>query len=160
MQTIIVSACLLGQKVRYDGAEKTIIDADFEWLSQHHNVIAFCPEVAGGLPTPRAAAEISSGTGNDVLNNAALVIDNSGQDVTNAFVVGAQLALEKCQDLQINYAILTERSPSCGSTEIYDGSFNGIKKSGLGVTAALLKQHGITVFNQHQIKQLRSLLEQ
>lgn len=85
---------------------------------------------------------------------------NDGIDVTEHFVAGAQNTLKLCQQQQIKYAILAEGSPSCGSSKIYDGTFNGIKIDGSGVTTALLESEGIKVFSQHTIASLRAVLEQ
>ena len=120
-------------------------------MINHNRVIAFCPEVAGGLPVPRDAAEIQQGDGVAVIDRLARVTTTGGDDVTDDFLRGAQQALELCQQHQIWVAVLTEFSPSCGSSQIYDGSFSRASLRGVGVTTALLQRHGITVFNQHQI---------
>lgn len=148
---ILVSGCLLGQPVRYDSKSKPILSIELEQLSNESLVIAFCPEISGGLPIPRPAAEINFGDGFSVLDENSIVDTNDGEDVTKQFLKGAQLALELCQKNQIEVAILTELSPSCGSREIYDGNFSRTKKLGVGVTTALLKRHGIKVFSQYQI---------
>lgn len=148
---ILVSACLLGQPVRYDGQSKSIASTELEVLMSKNLAIAFCPEVAGGLPTPRPAAEIISGDGFSVLDQNAKVETQQADEVTEQFLNGARLALEKCRSLQIEVAILTELSPSCGSREIYDGNFNRTRQFGMGVTTALLCRHGIKVFNQYQV---------
>ena len=140
---ILVSACLLGEPVRYDGNSKQSQDRILKLLMQQQRIVAFCPEVAGGLPTPRAPAEIQ--------NHGNLhVSTNTGEDVTDAFIRGAQLALKLCQQHKIHVAVLTELSPSCGSAQIYDGQFNRQKIDGEGVTTRILRQHGIKVFNQYQ----------
>jgi uncharacterized protein YbbK (DUF523 family) len=148
---LLVSACLLGQPVRYDGKSKSIAKPALEQLSNKNRIIAFCPEVAGGLPTPRPAAEIKFGDGFSVLDERSEVETQQGEAITEQFLKGAKLALELCHEHHINVAILTELSPSCGSREIYDGSFSRIKQTGVGVTTALLYRHGIKVFNQFQI---------
>jgi uncharacterized protein YbbK (DUF523 family) len=148
---IMVSACLLGEPVRYDGKSKPLANIELEQLVGEYQVVAFCPEVAGGLSTPRAAAEIKTGDGFSVLDQSSSVETQSGEDVTAQFMKGAELALELCLEHRIKVAILTELSPSCGSGEIYDGSFSRSKQSGVGVTTALLDRHGIKVFNQFQI---------
>lgn len=148
---ILVSACLLGQPVRYDGKSKSMANTELEQLSNSNLVVPYCPEVAGGLPTPRPAAEIKFGDGFSVLDGQSRVETQQGESVTEQFLKGAQLALELCLKHQIKVAILTELSPSCGSQEIYNGSFNRAKQSGVGVTSALLYRHSIKVFNQHQV---------
>ena len=148
---LLVSACLLGQPVRYDGKSKSIANSVLEQLSNRNLIVAFCPEVAGGLPTPRPAAEITFGDGFSVLDGHSKVETQQGEAFTEQFLKGAKLALDLCLEHCINVAILTELSPSCGSQEIYDGSFNRMKQTGVGVTTALLYRHGIKVFNQYQI---------
>ena len=152
MKKILVSACLLGNPVRYDGNSKAIDSTDLDALLAQDRVISFCPEVAGGLPVPRAAAEIQNGDGNAVIAELARVKTRDGRDVTDYFLSGAQQALALCHEHNITVAVLTETSPSCGSNQIYDGSFSRNAIPGSGVTAALLRQHGIKVFSQHQLE--------
>lgn len=159
MKKILVSACLLGKPVRYDGNSKTVDSAELDPLLVQDRVISFCPEVSGGLPVPRAAAEIHAGDGNAVIANMARVKTRDGTDVTDFFLSGAQQALALCHEHGITVAVLTETSPSCGSSQIYDGSFSRNAIQGSGVTAALLRQHGIKVFNQHQLEAACKLLE-
>lgn len=146
---ILVSACLLGQQVRYKG------DGHLLPLLQPYLesgcLLPFCPECAGGLPTPRPPAEIQGGSGQDVLSNKARVINDRGADVTAQFIAGAQACLKICQKQHITAAILKERSPSCGTTAIYDGSFSGLRIPGQGVTAALLQQAGIPLYSEEQL---------
>jgi uncharacterized protein YbbK (DUF523 family) len=148
---LLVSACLLGNPVRYDGKAKTLDHDGLQHLQQQGRVIAFCPEVAGGLPVPRAAAEIVAGDGSAVIAGAARVKTREGHDVSEYFLAGAAQALALCRQHDICTALLTELSPSCGSGQIYDGSFTRKSISASGVTTALLQQHGIKVFNQHQM---------
>ena len=151
MQKILVSACLLGDPVRYDGRSKTIIDSELDKLIKQDRLIPICPEVASGLPVPRDAAEIQQGDGSSVIDGKSRVKTWPGEDLTKAFIRGAELALDLCQQYQISVAILTESSPSCGSHQIYDGSFSHSRQEGIGVTTALLRRHGISVFNQYQV---------
>lgn len=108
-------------------------------------MIPFCPELAGGLGLPRLPAEITGGDGNDVLAGQAKVINCLGHDVTTAYIAGAQAALALCRKEGILKAILNSRSPSCGLSNIYDGSHNKVLRPGAGVCAALLCQQGIAV---------------
>lgn len=156
---MLVSACLVGNKVRYNASCLSMSEVDLNWLQSNVELVVFCPEVSSGLPIPRAPAEIITGKGSDVLNGSARVMGNDGVDVTNQFVAGAQNALELCQEKQIRYAILAEGSPSCGSSKIYDGTFSGVKIDGSGVTAELLEREGIKVFSQHTIANLKAELE-
>lgn len=158
MKKLLVSACLLGDPVRYDGQSKTLHHPGLAELIAQDAVVGFCPEVAGGLPTPRPAAEIQAGDGAAVIAGAARVETRNGDDVTDHFLSGAQQALKLCQQQGVKVAILTESSPSCGSGQIYDGSFTRTAVPGSGVTAALLRQHGIAVFNQQQIDDALRLL--
>lgn len=159
MKKLLVSACLLGDQVRYDGNSKTLSHPGLARLRDQGRIIGFCPEVAGGLPIPRPPAEIKGGDGAAVIGGMARVKTRDDTDVTDYFVSGANQALALCQQHAIRIAILTESSPSCGSSAIYDGSFTRNAVAGSGVTAALLKHHGIEVFNQHQLDAAISLLE-
>ncbi|MEH6344243.1 MAG: DUF523 domain-containing protein [Bermanella sp.] len=168
MEKILISACLLGEPVRYDGKSLKQQDAWLDRWKLENRLLAFCPEVAGGLSTPRDAAEIIvkdsakedglSVDGSDVLNSRAQVKTQNGMDVSSEFIKGAQLALELCKKHNIQYALLSARSPSCGNEKIYDGSFNSRLIAGQGVTSALLSQNGIRVFNQFQLEALASFL--
>lgn len=153
MNKLLISACLLGSKVRYDGSDKACDNAALVDLMARGQVIAVCPEVAGGLGVPRLPAEIQNGDGAAVLVNQAQVLDSAGTDVTNAFISGAQQALQLAQAHNIKVAILKARSPSCGNAQIYDGTFSKTLLNGQGVTAALLQQYGIKVFNETQINE-------
>ncbi|OUS10882.1 hypothetical protein A9Q89_10460 [Gammaproteobacteria bacterium 53_120_T64] len=160
MEKVLISACLLGKKVRYDGKTLAVIDTLLERWMTEGRVISVCPEVDAGMSTPRAAAEISAGDGNDVLAGSAKVVRQNGDEVSAYFKKGAQLALVLCQENAIKVVVLTEGSPSCGSSNIYDGSFTRQKITGVGVTVALLRQHGIQVFNQYQLLEAEQALEQ
>ncbi|MGY3902605.1 DUF523 domain-containing protein [Aeromonas lusitana] len=145
---VLVSACLLGQPVRYDGQSKGIISDWLNALGAEGRTLAFCPEVAGGLPTPRPPAE----------RQGERVVTASGLDVTTEFDRGAELALQLCQAQGIRFALLKEGSPSCGSGRIYDGRFEGTSMAGEGKTTALLRRHGIRVFSEDQLPELASAL--
>jgi uncharacterized protein YbbK (DUF523 family) len=145
---IIISACLIGCNCRYD--EKNNLNPHLAKLVQEGKAIPVCPEQLGGLPTPRPPAEIVGGEGKDVLTGKARVIDVNGNDVTAQFVKGARETLKIAQLIGATSAILKQRSPSCGSEEIYDGSFNKKRIKGRGVTAALLMENGIKVMDEDQ----------
>lgn len=149
---IIVSACLLGQSVRYKGdscPQKLLLRPQ---IRKH--LLPFCPECAGGLPTPRPPAEIQkTGGGNAVLCGKAYVITNQNKDVSTAYCLGAQKCLELAKKMNVSAAILKQGSPSCGTKEIYDGSFSNKKKAGKGVTAALLSQHNIKLFGEDDLSE-------
>lgn len=145
---VLVSACLLGQPVRYDGQSKGIVSDWLAGLGAEGRALAFCPEVAGGLPTPRPPAE----------RQGERVVTASGLDVTVEFDRGAELALQLCQAQGIGFALLKEGSPSCGSGRIYNGRFEGISMAGEGKTTALLRRHGIRVFSEDQLPDLAAAL--
>ena len=146
--TLLVSACLLGMAVRYDGKSKGIVSDWLTKLAVTGAIIPYCPEVAGGLPIPRPAAE----------RQGERVVTRCGLDVTAQFERGAQLTLATCQRHQIAFALLKEGSPSCGVQRIYNGQFNGAAMAGEGKTTALLRQHGIHVFSEEQLPELADAL--
>lgn len=158
MHKILVSRCLLGHRVRYDGGAHGPYDLLQQWLDEGR-VVALCPEVAGGLPTPRPPAEIAGGQGAQVLEGRLPVLTIDGADVTSAFVAGAQQALALVHEHGIRLALLKARSPSCGNLENYDGSFSGVRVAGEGVTAALLRRAGVQVFNEQQLDEARQALQ-
>lgn len=142
---ILVSACLLGLSCRYDGSGCYL--AELEKLKERHNLIPVCPEVYGGLPTPREPAEIVGGS----------VLTKSGRDVTVQYQKGAREALLLARRLDCRAALLKYKSPSCGKGRIYDGSFSGRLVDGSGLLARLLTDAGIPVFTEQEIEVLLSL---
>src|SRR5450830_1208376 len=158
-QKILVSRCLLGHLVRYDGGASGPYAQLSQWQAEGR-VVPLCPEVAGGLPTPRAAAEIPGGQGRDVLEGRARVIASDGEDVSAAFLDGARQALALVQREGIRVAVLKANSPSCGNLLTYDGTFSGVKVNGEGVTAALLKQAGVQVFSELELPEALIALQQ
>lgn len=156
---ILISACLLGQPVRYDGRGLAQTDALLARWQAAGLLVPICPELAGGLGVPRPAAELEAGhQGCDVLAGRAQVRTREGQDQSEAFVRGAEAALALAQREGCRFAVLTERSPSCGSSQLYDGGFGGRLRAGEGVTTALLRRHGLRVFGQHQLAELAAWL--
>lgn len=139
---LLVSACLLGERVRYDGQAQALELAQLRIWMQQGLIIGCCPEVAGGLPVPRPAAERQP-------DGAICTAD--GEDVTAAFTRGAEAALALCLRHDVRCALLKERSPSCGSQHIYSGRFDGTLVAGEGLAAGLLRQHGIRVFSELQV---------
>ena len=157
---ILISACLLGHAVRYDGKGKPLFHPAIERWKNEARLVTICPEMAGGMPVPRPPAEIENGaSGLDVLEGRARVLEITGGDVTAQFIAGAHKALAFAQANDCAYALLIDGSPSCGSIAIYNGSFSGRKHAGNGVTAALLQQAGIKVYSHHQIEDLASLID-
>jgi uncharacterized protein YbbK (DUF523 family) len=157
MDKILVSRCLLGHRVRYDAGASGPFDQLQQWLDEGR-IVPLCPEVAGGLPTPRAAAEIPGGQGAQVLDGDAAVITSDGEDVTVQFLSGAYQALELVRENGIRIAVLKANSPSCGNLLTYDGTFSGVKVPGEGVTAALLRRHGVRVFSELDLAEAASAL--
>jgi len=133
-------------KVRYNGTD--CLDEKIQKLLNENQAIAVCPELLGGFSTPREPAEIVGGDGEDVLAGTAKVVDRSGTDVTELYLKGAYITLEKAQEVSATMVVLKENSPSCGSTMIYNGEFKGKKIAGNGVTAALLRKNGIEVTSE------------
>ena len=156
---VLISRCLLGHPVRYDGGASGPYTRLAQWQAQGR-VIALCPEVAGGLPTPRAPAEISGGQGEHVLEGMASVQTIDAEDVTEAFVSGARQALALVREHGIRIAVLKAHSPSCGNRLIYDGSFSGTRIAGQGVTAALLTREGVQVFSELELEAAAAALAQ
>ena len=142
MEKILISACLVGDNTKYNGGNNLtpFLDA----LLEKYELVPFCPEVEGGLKTPREPNE----------RKKDKVVDSKGRDNTRAFEKGAELAYNICLYLGINKAILKECSPSCGVNEIYDGNFNHKKIKGMGVTAQYLKLKGIEVYSENDIGKL------
>ena len=159
MEKLLVSSCLLGEYVRYNGRVKSLEHHVLKVWNRQGQVVAVCPEVAAGLPVPRPSSEIKGGDGSQVLMGHKKVINVNGQDVTKYFIEGAQKALELAASLGIRVAILKEGSPSCGSNYIYDGSFTRIKIPGKGVTSALLQENGIRVFSEREFAEAREYIE-
>ena len=159
MEKVLVSACLLGDPVRYDGGTLNFEDQTLTQWRKEGRLVSICPEVAGGLAVPRLRSEIVGNDGHSVLNGRSSVISITGQDVTRFFLKGAQKALELAHSNNIRLAVFKEGSPSCGSGYIYDGSFSGTKKPGKGVVAALLDKNGIRVFSERNISEAIRYLE-
>jgi len=145
VEKLLISACMLGAATRYDGKSKTAIsESDLKRLSERFQLVPFCPEIYGGLPTPRVPSE----------RVGERVKMKDGSDVTDNFLKGASEALYMCRVLNIKKALLKAKSPSCAKYEIYDGGFNGNLKEGKGVTAELLLENGISVFDENEIEDL------
>lgn len=160
MRRILVSACLLGREVRYDGGAKTLAHPLLaRWLAEGR-VVPFCPECAAGLPTPRPPVEIApDADAAAVLAGAGQVLDRDGGDHAVAFRHGARLALAAAEGSGCAFALLADRSPSCGSRAIHAGRFDGALRRGAGVTATLLARHGVRVFAETEIDALAAALD-
>jgi uncharacterized protein YbbK (DUF523 family) len=142
---LLISACLLGVACNHEGrGSPRAVVAE---LARHYCLVPVCPEVLGGLPTPRAAAELQGGDGADVLagNGVARVVNVEGEDVTTAYRRGAEAAVAVALGVGAERAVLKARSPSCGSSAVYDGTFSRRLVPGRGVTAAALAAAGLEV---------------
>lgn len=149
MNKIFISACLVGENVKYDGGHNDIRSESFiKRLLKEDRLVSLCPEVEGGLPTPRVPVEIINGK----------AINQIGEDKTIFFQKGAQKALELCKKHDIKYAILKFRSPSCGSNQIYDGTFSHTLIDGDGFCAKLLKENGVKVFSEKNLEALENII--
>ena len=148
----IVSACLLGIKTRYDGGcscnEKLLK------LAGEGKAIPVCPEQLAGCPTPRDPCEIAGSDGGDVLDGRCVVISRNGADMTEKFIKGAEETLKIAKVCGVKKAILKARSPSCGTGQIYDGTFSGKTVPGNGVTAELLIRNGIEVYSEETMEDI------
>lgn len=157
---ILVSACLLGRPVRYNGTARTLQNEIIrEWQAQGR-VVSICPELTAGLGVPRPPAEIGkNASGEDVLSGESQVITSNGVDLTSNFVEGAMAALALAKATGCQFALLVDGSPSCGSSFIYDGSFTRRRHDGVGVTTALLRANGIAVFSELQVDALAQAIQ-
>jgi uncharacterized protein YbbK (DUF523 family) len=142
----LISACLCGVNCKYSG--KNNLNKDCLKLLEEDQAILICPEQLGGLTTPRNSAEILGGTAKDIVNKGrGKVLTKAGEDVTEAFIRGAEESINIAKSSGTIAAILKEGSPSCGCNYIYDGSFSGNKIEGEGITAYMLKEAGIEVIS-------------
>ncbi len=156
---ILVSACLMGHAVRYDGQAKPLAHPALDRWRAEGRLVTICPEMSAGMPVPRLPAEIEPGkSAAEVLSGGARVLESNGGDVTAEFRQAAENALALALETGCAYALLIDGSPSCGSGFIYDGSFSGRRQPGEGVTAALLKAHGIQVFSDRDVDALVEVL--
>lgn len=147
MDRILVSACLIGWPVRWDGGARPIHDDRLARWAEEGRLVPLCPEIAAGLATPRPAVEIASGTtAARILAGEGEARDADGGDWTDALREGARIALATARVRGCRFALLTEGSPSCGVTAVADGTFSGARTPGRGVVAEALHAAGIEVF--------------
>ena len=150
MKKILVSQCLYGgEPVRYDGKSKEETDPVFLKWKEEGRLIPVCPEVWGGLPVPRVDAQ----------RREDQVVTREGRDVTEEYMNGARKAVRLAEENQVVCALLKEKSPSCGSSRIYDGSFSGILIDGQGLAAELLRQAGVPVFSEEHLDEVKKILD-
>ena len=140
-EALLISACLLGENCKYNGGNNALPRERLAALETQYRLVPVCPERDGGLPTPRLPSE----------RLRERVLNRAGEDVTDAFRRGAALALETARREECAKALLKERSPSCGSGRIYDGSFSSTVIEGDGITAELLKKNGISVYGESEM---------
>ena len=159
---ILVSSCLLGEDVKYDGGNNSValnpkvsfsLKELFMDILCENEIYSFCPEVSGGLKTPRTPAEIIK------RDKPFIVQTQNGEDVTINFLLGAKKALDLCNEEGIKVALLKSNSPSCGNIKTYDGTFSNTLIDGVGLSAKLLKENGVTVFNEEELKELSKFIK-
>ena len=149
MKKILVSQCLYGgEPVRYDGKSKAENDPRFSGWKEEGMLIPVCPEVFGGLPVPRTDAQ----------RRGSSVVTRDGRDVTGQYSAGAEEAVRLALEHRVVCAIMKEKSPSCGSSMIYDGSFSGKLIEGEGLASELLRKSGVRVFSENQLDEVEKLI--
>ena len=144
MERLLISACFLGKNCKYSGGNNALPPEILARLGEKYALVPVCPETAGGLPIPREPSERLHG----------IVIGKGGRDVTAEFDKGAETALALARRFGCKTALLKERSPSCGSGRIYDGSFTGTVIPGDGVAAEKLRAAGVTLYGESELEKL------
>ena len=146
---VLISACLLGDNVKYSGGNN--LTPELVTLLEKYNVkiVKICPEYFAGLPIPRVPSEISEDK----------VFSKDGRDITEEFLSGAEKTFKIAKENQIDFAILKERSPSCGSSYIYDGSFSGKVIQGQGLTVRKLNEENIVIFSEENLEEIEKYLQ-
>ncbi|MEA2018394.1 MAG: DUF523 domain-containing protein [Campylobacterota bacterium] len=146
-EKLLISSCLIGENVKYDGLNNCLDENILDKLKEKYHLINFCPEVEGGLPTPRIPCEIIS-------LKPLKIINKIDEDKTINFINGANKTLQLCKKENIKIALLKANSPSCSNKFIYNGKFNSTKVNGFGVTAKLLIENNIKVIDENEIEKL------
>lgn len=149
---ILISSCLVGENVKYDGGNNALHVKILEQWKQEGVLVPLCPEVLGGLSVPRPACEVIEGTDR--------VICKSGEDVSVEFAKGAKESLRIAQEEGVCMAILKARSPSCGKNIIYDGTFTSMRVNDSGITCKLLQERGIVVFSEEELENAQAFWKQ
>ena len=150
MENVLISACLLGFVCKYCGGSNKLTEQQLAALRERFRLIPVCPETAGGLPTPRDPSE----------RLGDKVVSNQGRDETAQYQKGAETALTLDRRYGCKAALLKEKSPSCGSGLIYDGSFTGTLVTGDGVAAQMLKEEGLIVFGESDTELLITVFQE
>ena len=160
MDRILVSACLIGWPVRWDGSAKTAHHPLLAKWAEEGRLVPLCPETMAGMATPRPAVEIApDSTAADVLAGSGAVRDAAGGDHADAFREGARIALATARVRAARFALTTDGSPSCGATLIADGTHSGRRRLGEGVTVRALRDAGVEVFTLDDIELLAARLD-
>ena len=144
MEKLLISACLAGENCKYSGGNNFIGETALASLGDKYELVSVCPEVMGGLSVPRCPCE----------RIGARVMNERGEDVTAQFKAGAELTADICERQGIKKALLKEKSPSCGSGRIYDGTFSHTVIAGDGVTAEHLRALDIALYGESEIEKL------
>ena len=144
MEKLLISACLAGENCKYSGGNNFIGETALASLGDKYELVSVCPEVMGGLSVPRCPCE----------RIGARVMNERGEDVTAQFKAGAELTADICERQGVKKALLKEKSPSCGSGRIYDGTFSHTVIAGDGVTAQRLRALGIALYGESEIEKL------
>lgn len=158
---LLMSACLVGQCCRYDARSvPSIVDKRLHYMLNTGQVAVLCPECSAGLDTPRDPAEIEAGkTAEDVLNGKAKVLTNTGKDVTEFYLRGAENFVALAKKHNVRIAVLKSKSPSCGVHDVYDGTHTGKLIPGQGVVACALAKIGTALYDEHKINEVLDALE-
>lgn len=155
---VFVSGCINGRPIRFNETGVEVQDEIWDrWVSEGR-IVSYCPELAAGFPVPRPPAEIVGGDGRDVIHGDARVLEDNGRDVTDLFTQGADLAVAKAIASGCVAAVLTDGSPTCGTSYVYDGTFEGGTRPGMGVAAHQLRNAGIAVFSEEQLAEADGFL--
>ena len=144
MEKLLISACLAGENCKYSGGNNFIGETALASLGDKYELVSVCPEVMGGLSVPRIPCE----------RIGARVMNERGEDVTAQFKAGAELTADICERQGVKKALLKEKSPSCGSGRIYDGTFSHTVIAGDGVTAQRLRALGVALYGESEIEKL------
>ena len=158
IRRVLVSRCINGPPIRYNQTNVEVRSDIWDRWSQAGRLVPFCSELESGFAVPRPPAEILGGDASAVLTGRTPVLEDTGGDVTAMFLRGAELAVAHAIEHGCVVAVLTDGSPSCGSTYTYDGSFTGGTVNGMGVTAKLLADRGIPVFSESQLEEADKIL--
>ncbi len=148
---VLISACLLGERVRWDGGHCPVQHPALTHWQAQGVLLSFCPECAAGFTVPRKPVELVGGDGRDFWHGRARVLDCEGEDCSKPMAAGARRALVLAREQHVLLAVLKEGSPSCGTGRIHAGFFDGRTRAGRGVTAALLNREGIAVFSEQEL---------